>query len=125
MAAIRILVANRPRLMRELVMATIVEVPNIEIVGEIQEGGAIETLVDHLQPDVLVVALEEADRLPLECYTMFQKHPKLRIIAIAPDRESSLYYWASLHIHSTRIEVSESGIRQALCGASGMAGGTL
>jgi chemotaxis response regulator CheB len=116
MHRIRVLVANRPRLMRELVMATIVDEPNVEIVGEIQDGGEIEPIVDQKYPDVLVVALEEGDRLPLECYTMFQKHPKLRIIAIAPDRESSLYCWASLNIHSTHIEVSESGIRAALCG---------
>jgi len=122
MPAIRVLVANRPQLMRELVMATIMEMPNIEVVGEIQEGGAIESLVDHLEPDVLVVALEEADRLPLECYPMFQKHPKMRVIAIAPDRESSLCYWASLNIYSTRIEVSESGIRQALCAPMQKAG---
>jgi len=114
--------ANRPRLMRELVMATIADEPNIEIVGEIQDGGEIETLVDHLEPDVLVVALGEADRLPLECFTIFKKHPSLRIVAIAPDRESSLYCWASLDIHSTPIEVSETGIRDALCGRNQLAG---
>jgi chemotaxis response regulator CheB len=122
MKTIRVLVANRPRLMRDLVMATIADEPNIEIVGEIQDGGEIEALVDRMDPDVLIVALEEADRLPMECYTIFQKHPNLRIIAIASDRESSLYCWASLNIHSTHIEVSENGIRNALCGRTQFVG---
>jgi chemotaxis response regulator CheB len=114
MEPIRVLVANRPRLMRELVMATVAEEPNIEIVGEIQDAGELETLVDHIEPDVLVVAL--ADRLPMECYTILKKHPRLRIVAISPDRESSIYCWATLKIHSMHVEVSESGIRDALCG---------
>ena len=33
--SIRILVANRPKLMRELILATLADEPGIEIVGEV------------------------------------------------------------------------------------------
>ena len=36
---IRILVANRPRVMRELLLATLADRPDIEIVGEVSQRG--------------------------------------------------------------------------------------
>ena len=44
---IRVVVANRPRLMRELVLETIIDQPDIEIVAEIQNEDEIA------QPGVL------------------------------------------------------------------------
>ena len=41
MKPIRVLVANQPRLMRELMVATISEQPDIEIVGEVQDDGEL------------------------------------------------------------------------------------
>src|SRR5436309_2877869 len=41
MKPIRVLMANRPRLMRELMVATSSEQPDIEIDGEVQEDSAI------------------------------------------------------------------------------------
>ena len=38
---IRILVANRPRVMRELLLATLAERPDIEIVGEVSSEAEI------------------------------------------------------------------------------------
>lgn len=102
--------------MRELVLATIADQPDVEIVGEIPDGGEIAAVVERILPDVLVVALDGADRLPGECYGLFQRYPELRIVAIAPERESSLYCWATVNIHSVRMEVSEQGILHALRG---------
>ena len=116
MNSIRVLIANRPRLMRELVMATISDQPDIEIVGEIQEESGIESAVDQTQPDFLIVALEKSNRLPEVCQSILQHHPLMKIIAIAPDRNNSMYYWASLRIQSNQIEASEDGVLGALRG---------
>jgi len=116
MKSIRVLIANRPRLMRELVMATISDQPDIEIVGEIQEESGIESAVDQTQPDFLIVALEKSNRLPEVCQSILQHHPLMKIIAIAPDRNNSMYYWASLRIQSNQIEASEDGVLGALRG---------
>ena len=120
MKSIRVLVANRPRLMRELVMATIADQPDIEIVGEVQEDqeeqeeSAIKSAVDTTQPDFLIVALDRRDRLSVFCQSILQSHPQVKIIAIAPDRNTSVFYWASLHVQSNEIETSESGVLNAL-----------
>jgi chemotaxis response regulator CheB len=42
MKTIRVLVANRPRLMREVVLETISDQADIEIVGEIRDESELE-----------------------------------------------------------------------------------
>ncbi len=116
MKAIRVLVANRPRLMRELVIATISDQPDIEIVGEIPEESGIESAVEQTQPDFLIVALDRQDRLPEFCQGILQNHPQIKIIAIASDRNSTVFYWASLRVQSNQIEASEAGVLNALRG---------
>jgi AmiR/NasT family two-component response regulator len=116
MKTVRVLVANRPRLIRELVMATISDQSDIEIVGEVPEESEIESAVDRSHPDFLIVALEKFDRLPMICQLVLQRHPEMRVIAIAPDRNCSMFYWASLRIQSNQIESSEAGVLSALRG---------
>jgi len=116
MKPIRVLVANRPRLMRELVMATISDQPDIEIVGEIQEESEIKGAVEQTHPDFLIVALDGHDQLPAFCQSILQSHPQVKIIAIAPDRNSTIFYWASLRVQSNQIEASEAGVLNALRG---------
>jgi DNA-binding NarL/FixJ family response regulator len=116
MNAIRVLVANRPRLIRELVMATISDQPDIEIVGEIQQETELENAVEETRPDFLIVALERSNRLPDICESILRSHPQVRVIAIACDRNSSMFYWTSLCIESNQIEASEAGVLNAIRG---------
>jgi predicted restriction endonuclease len=44
-----VLVANRPRLIRELVSATISDQPDIQVVGEIQQETEMENAVEQMQ----------------------------------------------------------------------------
>ena len=123
MSAIRVLVANKPRLMRELVLATISDQPDIEIVGQIHDDAEIDQAVQETRPDFVIVTLDEADRLPHSCRILFQEHPHLKVIAIAPNRESTMCYWASLNIESNRIESSEESVLSALRGKVQLAEG--
>jgi DNA-binding NarL/FixJ family response regulator len=116
MKPIRVLVANHPRLMRELVMATISDQPDIEIVGEILHESEVGGAVDQTQPDFLIVALDSHDRPPNFCEAILQSHPHTKIIAIAADRNSTVFYWASLRVQSNQIEASEAGVLNALRG---------
>ena len=116
MKSIRVLVAHRPRLMRELIMATISEQPDIEIVGEVQDESVITSAVDQTRPDFLIVALDRRDRLADFCEAILRSHPQIKIIAIASDRNTSVFYWASLRVQSNEIETSEAGVLSALRG---------
>lgn len=116
MDTIRVLIANRPRLIRELVMATISDQPDIEIVAELQSDSGIEAAVEQTRPDFLIVALDERDRLPKQCNVIMERYPRIKIIAIAPNRNTTIFYWATLDIRSSRIESSEEGVLSALRG---------
>ncbi len=112
--AIRVLVANRPRLMRELILTTFADQPDIEIVGEVGDESEISESVKKTLPNFVVIALEHPDRRPAICDELLREHPEVRVIAVAPERNSIVYYWASLNIHSNDIEPSEEGILAAM-----------
>ena len=116
MKPIRVLVANRPRLMRELMVATISEQPDIEIVGEVEEESQLMSAVEKTRPDFMIVALEEFNEIPAVCHSILQNYPKMKVIAVSSDRNSSMFYWASLKVQSNEIEASEAGVLGALRG---------
>jgi len=112
--AIRVLVANRPRLMRELILTTFADQPDVEIVGEVGEESEISENVKRTLPNFVVVALEHPGRRPAICDALLREHPEVRVIAVAPEKNFVVYYWASLDIHSNDIEASEEGILSAM-----------
>ena len=109
---IRILVANRPRLMREALLATLADRPDIEIVGEVSNEAEIPASVKRTAPDLLVISLDDLGKRPRICDMVLRAHPDVRIIAVATEHNRSVCYWASLQldIHSSDIEPSEEGL---------------
>jgi DNA-binding NarL/FixJ family response regulator len=79
---IRVLVANRPRLMRELVLATIADQPDIEIVGEAENDQEITELVERTRPDFLIIASEDPEPRPGICGFLLGRYPSMRILAL-------------------------------------------
>jgi chemotaxis response regulator CheB len=112
--AIRVLVANRPRLMRETILATFADQPDIEIVGEVDDDSEIMECVKRTRPDFVVIALDQPGRRPPVCDDLLREHPEVRVIAVAPAENYIVYYWASLDIHSSNIEASEDAMLNAL-----------
>ena len=112
--AIRVLVANRPRLMRELILTTFADQPDIEIVGEVGDESEISETVKRTLPNFVVIALDHPGRRPAICDELLREHPEVRVIAVAPEKNYIVYYWASLDIHSNDIEASEEGILTAM-----------
>jgi chemotaxis response regulator CheB len=111
---IRVLVANRPRLMRELVLATMSEQPDIEVVGEAHNDGEITELVDKTRPDFLIIALEDREQHPSLCGFLLGRYPGMRILAVSSGHEDSTYYWAFVDIRSRTVPTSEEGILGAM-----------
>jgi DNA-binding NarL/FixJ family response regulator len=111
---IRVVVANRPRLMRELVAATICDQPDMEVVGEAQSEAEITELVDRFRPDFLIIALEEPDPRPGLCGFLLGRYPEMRVLALAPERNTGIFYWAFVDIRTRRIQTSEDEILKAL-----------
>jgi chemotaxis response regulator CheB len=112
--AIRVLVANHPRLMRELILTTFADQPDIEIVGEVAEESEIFESVKKTLPNFVVIALDQSGKRPRICDELLREHPEVRVIAVAPEKNSIVYYWASFKIHSNDVEASEQGMLNAM-----------
>jgi chemotaxis response regulator CheB len=113
-SAKRILVANTPKLMREAVVATLSNQPDIEIVGEVSDETEILPRVQATLPDLLVIALDETESRPEICDRVLREYPAVRVIAVASRKDRTICYWASFDIHSNDIEASPAGILNAV-----------
>jgi DNA-binding NarL/FixJ family response regulator len=111
---IRILVANHPRLMRESILDTLADQPGIQIIGEVSDEAEIHGRVNETLPDLLFITLDEPGKRPVLCDTILREHPDVRIIAVASEKNRTVFYWSSLSIHSNEIEPSEQGILNAV-----------
>jgi chemotaxis response regulator CheB len=114
----RVLMANQPRLMRELLLEVLAEESWIQIVGEVTEESQIRELVLKTSPDLLVVTAKTRGKRPPICDELLREFPALRIIAVASQESYSVCYWASLDIHSDDIEPSEQGFLTAVKSAA-------
>lgn len=111
---VRVLVANRPRLMRELVLATIADQPDIEVVGEVADEGDLTEVVEQVQPDVLILAMNEPEKSLGQCGFLLGRYPQMRILALAPEQNRGIFYWAIVDIRTKPLESSEAGILNAV-----------
>ena len=101
--------------MREIVLATFGGLqPDIEIVGEVAEESEIAESVRKTLPNFVVIALDHPGRRPQICDVLLREHPDVHVIAVAPESNYIVYYWASFEIHSNNIEASEEGILSAM-----------
>ena len=110
----RVLMANQPKLMRELLVEMLEEEPWIQIVGEVTNENEIRELVQKTSPDLLVVTADKPGKRPAICDELLREFPTLRIIAVAAHESYSVCYWASLDIHADDIEPSEQGFLSAV-----------
>ncbi len=111
---IRVLVANHPRLMRELILTTFADQPDFEIVGEVAEESDISENIKRTLPNYVVIALDHPGTRPQICDELLRKYPEVCVIAVAPEKNHIVYYWASFDIHSNNIEASEEEMLKAM-----------
>jgi len=111
---IRVLVANQPRLMRELVLAAMANQPDIELIGEMPKESELSEAVDRNRPDCVIITLEKPEVQPVLCGFLLGRYPQMKVLAIAADGNASVFYWSFADFRSTSIEVSTQGLLNAL-----------
>jgi chemotaxis response regulator CheB len=100
--------------MRELITATIADQPDIEIVGEVGNEDDLTEAIEQARPDVLIVAMDEPEKHRAQCGFLLGRYPEMRILALAPEKNRALFYWAILDIRTRSLESSEAGILKAV-----------
>ena len=111
---VKVLVANQPRLMRELVLDTIAGHEDIEVVGEVVDEKLIFEKVDEVRPDFLIMTLQRAEERPSLCDLLWERFPRLKVLALQAESNESILYSVKLSVSASRIEASEKGILDAL-----------
>lgn len=114
MPKIRVLVANQPRLMRELVLAAMHDQPDIELIGEMPNEAEVTEAVDRTRPDCLIITLDKPEVQPVVCGFLLGRYPQMKILAVAADGNASVLYWSFADLRSRSIEVSTQGLLNAL-----------
>jgi len=82
--------------------------------AEVQDEDKILDLVGELNPDWVFVALDQPDQQPSICELLFSRFPNLKVLALASERNSCIFYWAGVTVRSSRVESSERGILDVL-----------
>jgi len=108
--------------MRELILTTFSDQPDIEIVDEVPDKADILERVEKTNPDFIVIAQDTLAERPDICDIVLRRHPEIRILAIAPHHDYSVYYWASLDIHFHHVEASEEALLGILRSKAGPIG---
>jgi hypothetical protein len=101
MNRIRVLIANHPRLMRELISATMADQPDIELVGEVGKQQDLAEATAETRPDVLIIPMDDEKEYRERGRFLLGRYPEMKIIALAGTEPG-----ASLlgnHRHSERI----------------------
>lgn len=112
--AIRIAVANQPRLMRDLIVSTMTDQADVEVVAIIEDESKILQVVEQTAPEFLITTLGSPGSPTSLCESLLRLHPAMKIVALASDGNSVMFFSASVGIHRSPLECSETGILTAL-----------
>lgn len=58
---------NQPGLLRELILTTFSDQPEVEIVGEVTDESNISAKVSNIDPNFVVIALDDPSKRPTIC----------------------------------------------------------
>jgi DNA-binding NarL/FixJ family response regulator len=113
---IRVLVANQPHLVRDLISFTIADQEDLEIVGQVEDVAELSDLVEETRPDYVIISLEKPGKRPPACDSLLERYPHIKILAVTSESNTSILYWTSFESHSICFDSSEEGLLKALRG---------
>ncbi len=120
MKRIRVLVAYRDCLMRELLLTLLRDQPDLEVLNGSTKGSEIGRAVADGRPDFVIVELDKRNARPRICNDLLRRHPSLRILALAPERNTAVLFWPALVVRSADVENS-GGLLNTLRGNTNLA----
>jgi DNA-binding NarL/FixJ family response regulator len=82
MRKIRVLLANRPRMVRSLVREIIQRQPDMEVVGEVLDPLNVISAVQDTEADIVVVAINNSEAQELRRH-LFAQCPNVTILALS------------------------------------------
>jgi DNA-binding NarL/FixJ family response regulator len=112
--AIRVAVANQPRLLRELLAMSLADEVHVAVVADITDETEISRFIEATTPDFLIVGLDSRHFGPSAREAVLQWHPQMKILALASDGNSFTLFSASDGVRSTIYDDPEVEIIKVL-----------
>jgi DNA-binding NarL/FixJ family response regulator len=86
--AVRILIADNHKLFHEALSSLLSREPNIEVVGQAEDGRSAVKLTEELQPDVITMEVSMPNLNGIESTRQItNKMPKVKVIALSASRD--------------------------------------
>ncbi len=109
MKKIKILLANRPRLMREVMREIFEDQSDMEVVGEVLDPLGLLVAVKEMEADVVILAVKGSEE-PGLCSHLLAEFPNLTIFGLASNGKTAFFRPGRRKI----IDPSEAKILTAL-----------
>jgi DNA-binding NarL/FixJ family response regulator len=106
---IRIVFAELPGMLRDIIQASLVDQPDILLVGEVLSLEELEPLVKGGKVDVVLLGVAASD-LPASYYRLFDADAHVRILAIADQGKNISLY----ELSPQRIVLREGSVQDLL-----------
>lgn len=109
-----ILLANQPRMMREMLHRVLKRYPQTHYVFEYENGEDLPELLDSIHAQWLVVSLEEGGNLPQGVERVMLEHPDLDVLAVSEDGDYLEIIRASDSSPHERVALRDISLHQLL-----------
>ncbi len=113
MTKIRVLLANRPRLMREVVREIIERQDDMEVVGEVLDPLDILMAVREAEVDAVILALKGSEDTGL-CSHLLAQYPDLTILGLPTDGKTAFLRPRRIEIVDASDQCILDALRQAI-----------
>src|SRR4029077_10311306 len=111
--------------MRELVLAGVPDQPDIEVIVEAEDENQLADMIADASPVILILTLDDAGKRIAQCGFLLGRHPQMKIIALAPEKNRGLFYWATVDVRTKPMASSEAGRLSALREGPSLVGTTI
>ncbi len=116
MTRIRVLAANQPSLLLDLMAFTIADQEDVEIVCQIEVVAELSGLAEQTWPDSVIISLEKPGKRPHISDVPLERCPHIKTLSVISENNISFLARDPFEIHSRCIEFSREGLLDALRG---------
>ena len=102
---------------------SLAEEEDVEVVADITDEAEISRVIEETNPEFLIVSLDSRRFGPSAREAMLQKHPEMKILALATDGNSFTLFLASDGIRSMIYKEPEAEILKVMRDNSRIMGG--
>lgn len=93
----RIVLANGSRLLRDMLKRIIFKSEHLEIVREVTDQTELPSVIEHTNPEWVILSLSFDNGVPAWVDTFMAAHPSVRFMALAADGSKIKMKWLEVH----------------------------